>query len=243
MDTQDKRIHKTLVVTAFNRKLYEEYAHRFWKTFPHNKLECKAYSEDGGLEARTTHLHIHQDFVKRNKHRPCTNYKYDAVRFCYKPYAIAQAVEDYTHRDYTRLLWIDADTVFLKTINEDWITEHLYKESALATYMGRPNYYSETGVLLFNLEHKQCFDYIARVRRLYDSNDVYMLKEWHDSYVWDTVRQWYEAKGTEFYNVGVEHKVKGGHIQAHLYGEWFDHCKGKRKRAGKSTENHHNKGV
>ena len=47
----------------------------------------------------------------------------------------------------------------------------------------------------------------------------------------------------KFRNLGVDYKVPGGHIQAHLYGEWFDHCKGKRKTVGKSAENNANNRV
>ena len=235
MDTQIKRIHKTLVVTSFNERLYEEYAHRFWHSFPHEHLDLRVYSEDV-LDIKSTHLHIHRDFVERNSYRPVSSYKFDSVRFCHKPYSIAQAVEDYAYDDYDRLLWIDGDTVFHKPIDEDWITTHLHRDDTLMTYMGRPNYYSECGVLLFNLNHPNTHNYIQSVRRLYDTDMIYLLKEWHDSYIWDSVRKQYEARGNRFNNVGVDYKVPGGHIQAHLYGEWFDHMKGKRKQIGYSKE-------
>ena len=236
MDTQIKRIHKTLVVTSTNHALYEAYAHRFWQTFPHTLLDLKVYSEDTGFEFKTTFLHTQRDFAERNKHRPVSSYKWDAVRFCYKVYTIAQALEDYAYDDYDRLLWIDSDTQFHKQIDEDWITEHLYDPQALMTHAGRPNYYSECGLLLFNLEHPQCHNYIRSVRNLYDTDNIFLLKEWHDSYIWDVVREQYQAKGTQFKNIGVEHKVPGGHILAYLYGEWFDHMKGKRKQQGYSQE-------
>jgi len=235
MHTQVKQLHRTLVVTAFNERLYKSYAHRFVDTFPTDLLTLKIYSEDV-LDIKSTHLHIHRDFVERNSYRPVSSYKFDSVRFCYKVYAIAQALEDYAYDDYDRLLWIDADTVFHKQIDEDWITTHLYKKDCLMTYMGRPNYYSECGLLLFNLAHPRTHNYINSVRNLYDTDNIYLLKEWHDSYIWDSVRQQYEAKGNRFNNIGVEHKVKAGHIQAYLFGEWFDHLKGKRKQIGYSKE-------
>jgi hypothetical protein len=190
------------------------------------------------LPIKTTTLHLQKQFVERNSYRPVSSYKYDSVRFCYKPYTIAQAVEDYAHLDYTRLLWIDADTVFHKPITEDWITEHLYKKDTLMSYAGRVNYYSETGILLFNLQHPNCKNYINSVRNLYDTDTIYLLKEWHDSYVWDSVRTQYEAKGNRFYNIAedIHHKVPGGHILAYLYGDTLDHMKGKRKSQGYSKE-------
>ena len=235
MHTEIKQLHRTLVVTSFNERLYKQYAHRFVDTFPKEHLDLKVYSEDV-LDIKSTHLHIHADFVERNGYRPVSSYKFDSVRFSYKVYAIAQALEDYAYDDYDRMLWIDADTVFHKHIDEDWITEHLYDKHSIMTYMGRPNYYSECGLLLFNLAHPNTSNYINSVRNLYDTDNIYLLKEWHDSYIWDSVRKQYEARGNKFKDIGVKHKVPSSHIQAYLFGEWFDHLKGKRKQIGYSKE-------
>jgi len=239
MDKTSKDVqHETLVVTSTNLELYSQYAHRFVDTFPHDTLDLVVYSEDYGLPCKSTHLHLQEQFVERNSYRPVSSYKYDSVRFCYKPYSIAQALQDYSHLEYTRLLWIDSDTVFHKPIDEDWITENLYKQDALMSYAGRVNYYSETGLLLFNLAHANTENYINSVRKLYDNDLIYLLKEWHDSYIWDSVRRQYEAKGNAFYNLAqdVHTKVPGGHILAYLYGDTIDHMKGKRKRQGYSKE-------
>jgi len=228
--------HKTLVITSTNRELYEQYAHRFWNTFPRDTLDLKVYSEDV-LDIKSTHLHWQEQFVERNSYRPVSSYKYDAVRFCYKVYSIAQAMDNYSYK-YTRLLWIDSDTVFHKPITEDWITHNLYKKDTLMSYAGRHNYYSECGLLLFNLEHPNTHNYINSVRNLYDTDLIYLLREWHDSFVCDSVRTQYEAKGNKFYNLAehIEHKVPGGHILAYLYGDTIDHLKGKRKQQGHSKE-------
>jgi alpha-N-acetylglucosamine transferase len=236
--TTIKRIHKTLVVTSTNRRLYEQYAHRFHGSFPHDSLKLVVYSEDAGLDIRTTHLHLQRDFVQRNQHRTVTSYKQDAVRFCYKVYAIAQALGDYAYDDYDRLLWIDSDTVFLKQFDEEWITEHLHKQKAIMGYAGRPRTHSECGLLLFNLEHPKTRAYIGTVRNYYDTDNLYLLPEQHDSYIWDSVRTHYEQQGHPFNNWAqhMENRVEGNHILAHLYGEWMDHCKGKRKLQGYSRE-------
>jgi hypothetical protein len=238
MDTQTERIHKTLAITTFNHRLYGEYAHRFVASFPKHHLDLKIYSEDTGFEFKTTFLHIHQDFAKRNEHRQFRSYKNDAVRFCYKVYAIAQALDDYAYDNYTRLLWIDSDTVFHKEFDEEWITHNLYKDNTIMGYAGRSNYYSECGLLLFNLEHPKTRAYINTVRRYYDTDNLYLLPEQHDSYIWDYARQHYEQQGHLFNNWAqhIAHKVQGGHILVYLYGEYMDHLKGKRKQQGYSQE-------
>ena len=91
---------------------------------------------------------------------------------------------------------------------------------------------------IYKIKPKQ---YVKDVWQYYTTEEVYNLQEQHDSYVWDYVRHKHEQEYKhQFRNLGVDHKVPGGHIQAHLYGEWFDHCKGKRKIQGKSKENPYN---
>ena len=228
----------TKVVTTFNNRLYKEYAHRFWDTFPHDKLDLTVYSEEP-LEIPHKHLYYQDEFVARNGHKRTRDYKHDAVRFCYKPYAIAQCLEHECRDDrYDRILWIDADTVFFRGLSESWIDENLYNSHTVMTYMGRHNYYSETGLLLFNLTHKETRRYIHTVREYYDSNTVYLLEEQHDSYIWDYVRTQFESQGYKFNDVGITtHKVPGGHIQAQQFGSVMDHTKGKRKVKGYSSEN------
>ena len=232
--------HQTRVITTFNRRLYDEYAHRFWDTFPHDNFDLTVYSEDK-LDIPYAPLTTHKAFVERNGHITPRSYKQDAVRFCYKPYAVAQCLEEVSgSENLERILWIDADTVFLKEFDEKWIDHHLDSIGSIMTYMGRYRYYSETGLLLFNLRTPHTRQYILDVKHTYDSNTVYELDEQHDSFVWDHVRKQYEAKGHKFNNVGVtEHKVPGGHIQAYRFGDVMDHCKGKRKARGYSHENRH----
>ena len=230
----------TKVITTFNQQLYNDYAHKFWNTFPHGELDLSIYSEDA-LPIPHKTLTYHKAFVERNAHKKTTNFKLDAVRFCYKPYAIAQCLEEECGSgDYERILWIDADTIFLKAIDEKWIDHRLDAIDTIMTYMGRLNYHSETGLLLFNLRHGHTKRFIHTVREYYDTQRIYLLDEYHDSYVWDYVRRQFEHQGYKFNDVGDSlNKHKGGHIQAYRFGEWMDHTKGKRKLQGYSSENIH----
>ena len=210
---------------------YEQYGKRFVESAEqYLRVPLVIYSEDL-LECKTTHLTLQEGFVERNSHRPTHNFKYDAVRFCYKPYAVCQCVDDYVYEEYDRLLWIDADTHFLKTVTEDWITDNLDEHGAMLNYFGRPNYHSETGLLLFNLRHESIIDYLREIQRLYDTDRVYMQKEWHDSYIWDSVRQQFESQGVHCHNIAQDiAKVPGGHIIQYMFGDVLDHKKGRRRK-------------
>jgi len=229
--------NSTLVITALNQRLLTAYGYRFLDTFPET-LDLMVWSED---ELDIPHRRLSHAFVERNKHRPQPrSYKQDAIRFHWKPQAVYLTYNTVDRNKYTSILWIDADTQFLKQIDQTWIDEHIATEHIMS-YMGRPDYYSETGVLYFNLKHKHTEQYIKDVWEYYVTGDIWDLQEQHDSYVWDYVRLRQEHDNNrKFRNLGVDHKVPGGHIQAYLYGEWFDHAKGPRKKSGKSPENKHN---
>ena len=225
----------TLIITALNRGLLEEYGQDFLDTFPHKHLDLTVFSEDAVNipHARLTYT----DFATKHKDKPTHNYKMNAVKFSWKPQAIHTALDlDYIS-NYDSIVWLDADIVFLKDITQEWIDEHLRTEHIMS-YMGRPNYYSECGVLFFNLKHDNTRTYIQDVWDYYLTERVFELSEWHDSYVFDYVRSKRQLDNCwKFKDLGVDYKVRGGHIAVHLYGEWFDHRKGKRKRGAKSPEN------
>jgi len=220
------------VITTWNNNLYEAYAHRFKKTY-NWPFEVIVYNEDESI------LPDLKKFVDRNKHRqPISDFKEksldfitDGVRFSYKVYA-------YTHALMTQeadgLICIDADSVFHKPIDEEWIKKHIHKDDCMMSYLGRGNHYSECGFLYFNLKHKDTIAYANRMKSLYDTDGIYNLKEQHDSYVWDYVRKEFENRGTKNHNIG---EGKPGHVQARsILGEVYDHTKGPRKLKGRSPE-------
>ena len=138
------------------------------------------------------------------------------------------------YQDLDGIIGIDADSVFYKKIDEDWIKKHIHRDNCMMTYLGRPNY-SECGFLYFNMKHPDILPYANRMKSLYDTDGIYNLKEQHDSFIWDYVRKEFENRGTKNYNIG---DGKMGHVQARsILGTVYDHTKGpRRKAAGKSAE-------
>ena len=203
---------KIKTITTWNNKLYEEYAHRFKETY-NWPFPLKIYNEDECMMKAIPDL---KEFVERNKHKqPYSDYKVkgkefltDGVRFSYKVYA-------YTHALMTEnvdgLICIDADSVFYKKIDEEWVKKHIHRDECMMTYLGRGSNYSECGFLYFNLNHADTLAYANRMKSLYDTDGIYNLKEQHDSYVWDYVRKEFENRGTRNHNIG---DGKPGHVQA-----------------------------
>ena len=224
---------KLLSVTTYNNKLYKEYAHRFESTYNWD-FPYTVYNEDDGMMDTIPDC---KAFVERNKNRFdnkdfIKDYWQDGVRFCYKVYAYTHAIMNY--QDLDGIIGIDADSVFYKKIDEDWIKKHIHRDNCMMTYLGRPNY-SECGFLYFNMKHPDILPYANRMKSLYDTDGIYNLKEQHDSFIWDYVRKEFESRGTKNYNIG---DGKMGHVQARsILGTVYDHTKGpRRKAAGKSAE-------
>ena len=224
---------KLLSVTTYNNKLYKEYAHRFESTYNWD-FPYTVYNEDEGMMNTIPDC---KAFVERNKNRFdnkdfIKDYWQDGVRFCYKVYAYTHAIMNY--QDLDGIIGIDADSVFYKKIDEDWIKKHIHRDNCMMTYLGRPNY-SECGFLYFNMKHPDIQPYANRMKSLYDTDGIYNLKEQHDSFIWDYVRKEFEKRGTKNFDIG---DGKMGHVQARsILGTVYDHTKGpRRKAAGKSAE-------
>jgi len=222
---------KIKVVTTYNNKLYNEYAHRFFSTY-NWPFEVVKYNEDDNLFNLVPEC---KSFVDRNSHREAKSFHYDAVRFCYKVYSFTHAI---LNEKVDGLICMDADSVFHKPIDIDFVTDYLHKKDKMMAYLGRNGIYSECGFLYFNLQHQYTNQYALSVKELYDKNLIYNHSQYHDCEAWDSVRKKFEKK----YNVKninlSPQNINHLHPQAvSVLGKYYDHCKGNRKINGKSPEN------
>ena len=159
---------KIAVVTTFNQKLYDYYAHRFMNTY-NWPFDLYVYHEGWHpKQDKVFFRDIHKtnpevkEFIERNRHRninstdpndhskiiPGTNYRNDAIRFCYKVFAKTHLMLDC---DYDYVFWADADIVFKKPITEKEVIEKFLPEDCSLSYIDRPTYYSECGFIGYNL--------------------------------------------------------------------------------------------
>ena len=219
---------KIKVVSTWNNKLFKEYAHRFQSTY-NWPFELETYNEDHGMYEQIPTL---KKFVEKNKVSLPLDFRQDAVRFSYKVYAYTQAI--LTTKDCDGLIFIDADSVFYKKIDEKWVKKHLHKEDCMITYLGRPTY-SECGFLYFNMKHYFIKQFAIDMRKMYDDNLLFKEDQLHDSWIFDVVRNRLEKRyGVKNYDIGDE---RVGHVQSRsILGKIYDHTKGNRKITGKSKE-------
>lgn len=159
-------------------------------------------------------------------------FRWDAVRFAHKVYAIT----DCSRCDSDLLFWVDADTRTFDYIPKEFL-ESLLPESNYCCYLGRKNKYSECGFVGYNLRHHINGFFMPKFQNMYDNDEVFSLKEWHDSFVFDHVRLLSEAIGAINVNLSANMEIKEGHpfINSPL-GKYMDHLKGDRKILGKSKQ-------
>ena len=96
-----------------------------------------------------------------------SNYKFDAIRFSFKPFSIQQSL-DYLSDKLDYLIWTDADLRCKKNFFENDLINFLPEKNELMSYLGRKDNYSECGFLGFNLKHPEFYNFINRVINIYN---------------------------------------------------------------------------
>jgi len=171
-------------------------------------------------------------------------FKWDAVRFSNKVYAIFDA-RNRVERDW--LVWMDADTYVHSEWNYEQFKQQLPDKHWL-TYVGRgkgSQTWPECGFYGMNLNNRVCRDFLAEFELYYDDadNGIFTLEEWHDSYVFGHILNKFKTHSPQVYDYSANMYLKeaktggGGHplINGPL-GAWIDHMKGGRKDSGKSKK-------
>jgi hypothetical protein len=239
------------IVTGWGESCYDAYAHRFIESFGRfwpADTRLLAYIETEKVEAAARaeqyNLFLCDDapgFLKRHKNNPEHNgrspvagwrekdrvngysFRWDACKFAKQAYFPDHAAKIMCHTKY--LAWFDADVVFTKPVNPAGIVALLPNDKHVA-YLGRPGTHSEIGFQLYRLP--EALPLLAEFKRLYDSDDVFKLREWHSAFVWDRAR---EISGVPCHNLTPNGAGNVWAMQP-LLSSFSEHRKGKRKYRG-----------
>lgn len=152
------------------------------------------------------------------------NYRLKYKRFSYKVFTIAKAAEFCSQNEVEYLLWLDADTEIKQPVTHEIIQQWLPGEGELVSYFGRKDYeHSECGFMAFKLP--EALPFIQEMRQWYIENKVLTLPQWHDSFVFDRLRENYEAEGAKFRNLTADANGMDVFEQSPL-GPYITHYKG-----------------
>ncbi|MEZ2221640.1 hypothetical protein [Rhizobium sp. RCC_161_2] len=249
---------KHVVVTTFHEKGYRDYGKKcietFLKYWPKD-ISLVVYAENVHVEEKDDRLQIfdhnetlprllefRKDFAENplaNGVRLSTNslerdYRWDAVRFSNKVFAVTDAIRRYrTSAD--QLIWLDADTLTHSEIPRNLIDRIAPRGNQLAAYLNR-KIYPECGWVGYNLHHREILTFVERFESTYSSGYFLALKESHDSFVfWKIVQQMKQDKEASFKFLG-SNRTKSHVFINSVLGGYMDHLKGDRKAAGKSRK-------
>jgi hypothetical protein len=167
----------------------------------------------------------------RSKRRDAgKGFKWDAVRFSHKVYSIFHCAK-HTNTDW--LIWMDADTVCHSSISTDDLARLCPPDKDLC-FLGRRGKFSECGLYAMNLHSPAVQLFLQKFQHMYDHavEGIFDLAEWHDSFVFDAVRQKVKLNELDW----SSHLITGeGHPLINSdWGAYLDHLKGKRKTTGRS---------
>lgn len=251
---------KLSVVTTFNQPGYDKYAKRMIQTFLATwptEVTLYAYAEDCVVTEQADNLvvlDLHDAspaltaFKNKWKDVPTANgdisgditrairkdskksFKWDAVRFAHKVYAIFACAKT-CNSDV--LIWMDADTICHSPISMEQLTRLIPADKELC-FLGREGKYTECGLYAMNLRSPMIARFLESFQRMYDQADhgIFTLDEWHDSFVFDEVRRTLALIELNW-SKGI---VRGeGHPLINSeWGAYLDHLKGDRKTLGRS---------
>jgi hypothetical protein len=184
---------------------------------------------------------VSADPVRSKRKDSGKGFKWHAVRFAHKVYAIFHCAQE---TDADILIWMDADTICHSPITLKDLYRMIPTDSELC-YLGRKGKYSECGLYSMNLRSQNIQNFLKEFQRMYDDaeNGIFLLDEWHDSFVFDAVRikfpymlqtDWashlHDLRPRQGNSTGEGHPLINSD-----WGAWLDHLKGSRKNLGRSN--------
>ena len=173
------------------------------------------------------------EFNYKNKEMlaPDNSYRYQAVRFAHKIYAIKSHLKN-CKANY--LIWLDSDIITINNVNTKFLKKFTNKDIYFS-YLGRQylNFHSEAGFMVFNLKNEFHLKFWNEISKMYDNGKLFNEKEWHDSYIFDVVRSKLENENMKCLNIPSLGLVKGKNVYEvldnSLLGQSLKHLKGNRK--------------
>jgi hypothetical protein len=260
------------VVTTFHKEGLDLYGQRFLYSFAKNvdqRIKMLVYAEDCNpinpnpmqitildakevlpkLNAFKEHWKndprangIPPEEIRRKRKDHNKKFKWDAIRFANKTYAVFDAAER-CNTDW--LVWMDADSF----IHSNWSYEdfiELLPKNTWITYVGRgkgSQTWPECGFYGMNLNDTTCKEFLSMFEQYYEDAEegIFTLEEWHDSYVFGELLKEFKRRNPNVHDYSADMYLKeaktggGGHPLINtVLGKWMDHMKGDRKNTKKS---------
>ena len=255
---------KFAVVTTFNKAGLDLYGQKMINSFEKNwpkDINLYVYAEDC-VPTKTQDNIIVRDLMQNReiqifktkwRNVPKANgkenpkgrvdshkgFKWDAVRFCHKVYAIFDCAKSLQSTDVDELIWMDADTLCHSPLPTDFLDKFIPHNSHIS-YFGREPKWPECGFYSMKIKEDITKQFLSRFQWVWDNAEqgIFTMKEWHDSFVfYEIVKEFRQVAGFKEHNLSNVTITGEGHpIINSSIGAYIDHMKGERKVRGKSDK-------
>lgn len=187
-------------VTTFSNKGFETYGRKFLETYvKHWNVPLWVYYENPKPDFEhelVTWLPLdideeRADFIKRHGKRPAKTYRHEIARFSHKIFALTDPKRlDTVDTDWW--IWLDADIETIAPVDDAFLSL-VCPDAFRGSYLGRKDWdHSECGFVSYNMRNggRGTLD---RFRQIYVSDEILKFDQWHDSFIFDQIRQgwWY----------------------------------------------------
>jgi hypothetical protein len=174
---------------------------------------------------------VMDDPVRSKRKDAGKGFKWHAIRFAHKVYAIFDAAKN---TDADILVWMDADMVCHSPITMSTLQRLIPADKDIC-FLGRKGKYTECGLYSMNLRSDSVQAFLKHFQWMYDhaEDGIFKLAEWHDSFVFDAIRNHVKTNELDW----SSHLITGeGHPLINCeWGAYLDHLKGDdRKTMGHS---------
>jgi len=182
-------------------------------------------------------------------------FRWDAVRFSHKSFAIFGAAR---RQPADGLFWLDGDMRFLADLPLELLGEllpadclvsclersknaeiglELLPTTRRARLVRRRGKHPECSFVGYNLRHPAIGEFLADFEAMYTEDRLFEEREFHDSYLFDRVRERYAERGHATHDIadGIGREASHVLLNSRL-GRYMDHMKGERKVEGSSRE-------
>lgn len=130
-----------------------------------------------------------QEFQDDTAHIEPRSYLFDARKFSNKVFAQVDAFNDAEER---YIVWVDGDVLFHADFDAKFFKDLV--KGYFCAYLGRGKTYTETGMIIFDMDHPDFDEFAKRYESFYLDRTLFLLPYWIDCLAFDTARQGLEAK-------------------------------------------------
>jgi hypothetical protein len=194
------------------------------------RVSYKILNQKDLMDFKKRHVsNLEANGLGKKAERGQKNYRYDAVRFSHKVFALFQFLEE-NKTDY--LIWLDGDSRTHSNVSIDTIMSWC-PEGKFAGYLARPWLYTETGFHIFNMKHSISAEFMTKWKQYYLDDSIFKLDMWTDCHTYDAAKVNFDE--TYWHNLSPPIKNNHPFINGPL-GQFMDHMKGPRKKKGTSNK-------